>query len=299
MSALSYILHDPSLFTDYLDRFRGNSPRSREWLCLCCDCLAMITLKRLIVGLVIGSVASTVFAEGGAPSTRKGTSVLHYMTRNALTTTSNALENTAGSLRLQDNVQGKSAKQTLDLSLTGLEANAAYTLLAVVGDAVDAVPVGTFSTDSKGAARVSYSGKGKKAPLPASLDPLTDLRAISIENASTQSVAFAWIDTAESFQYLVKRNLTPADTATTESGSVSLKSNGSTVNFRLIAGGLVASNNYSLALNSNVVSTASADGDGGLTLTEWPVTAPAILDLRLLQLLDGSSNAVLSLDLPQ
>jgi hypothetical protein len=71
------------------------------------------------------------------------------------------------------------------------------------------------------------------------------------------------------------------------------------VNFRLLAGGLTATNDYHLALNSNIVGTVQADDDGRVQIRDWPTNAPAILELRSLSLLDGSSNVVLHTQLPK
>ena len=82
-------------------------------------------------------------------------------------------------------------------------------------------------------------------------------------------------------------------------GSISLIANHRRVHFRLLAGGLGATNDYHLALNSNIVSTIRADADGRVAIRDWSTNAPAILDVRSLSLLDGSSNVVLSTTFPR
>jgi hypothetical protein len=234
--------------------------------------------------------------------TRRGTSVLHYKTQNHLVATETG-SNVSGGLRLQHNEQGHSSKQTLHLSVAGLEPNTSYNLIALVGDDTNAIPVGELTTDQRGRGRVTYTLRGQdhggKNPLPAPLSPLTDLRSLGIENASTQIVAHAWIADAEKFQYLIKRNLTASAPDGTAAGSISLIANTQRVNFRLLAGGLSSTNDYHLALNSNVVSTVTSDADGRLEIREWPVGSPAILDLRALSLMDSSSNSVLHTVLPK
>ena len=111
-------------------------------------------------------------------------------------------------------------------------------------------------------------------------------------------MAYTWIADAEKFQYTVKRNLTP-DAENEAAGSLSLIANPNHVRFRLLAGGLTAGSHYHLALNSNVVSSATADVNGRLELRDWPTNAPAVLDLRWLALLDAGSNSVLSTALPK
>jgi hypothetical protein len=257
---------------------------------------SMTKLKRTLIAAVAASLAASTIA--APPVTRKGTSVLHYQTKNVVeAAVPGGTE--AGTLRLQQKEQGNSARQTLQLTFTGLETNASYTLAALTGTNVESVVVATIASDSKGRARVSYAAKNGQSSnsLPDALNPLTDLHAISMLDATTQTVAFAWINAAEDVHYLVKRNLTSQDE--TALGSISLIGNHNTVNFRLLAGGLAPDATYSLALNSNVLSTATTDAAGRLEITAWPATAPAVLDLRLLELLDGNTNTVLSTSLPK
>lgn len=255
-----------------------------------------------VTGIVaaLGILVSTAHAD--RPVARRGASVMHYMTRNTLVTT-DAGSNAVGWIRLQHNEQGHSSKQSLQIHVNGLETNTPYKLIAIVGDDTNAAPVAGFMSDRNGRNRLSYTsrgqGRGGRNPLPDELNPLADVRSIGIENASTQTVAYAWIADAERFQYLVKRNLTSEDTNGTAAGSISLIANQRHVNFRLLAGGLTAANAYHLALNSDIVSTVSANEDGRLEIKGWPANAPAILDLRSLSLLDGSSNVVLSATLPR
>lgn len=256
----------------------------------------------IVIGIVttLGTLASTLHA--GSPVTRRGTSVMHYMTRNALVT-NEAGSNVVGWVRLQHNEQGNSSKQSLQLFANGLETNAPYRLIAMVGDDTNAIPVEELSADRKGRLRLNYmtrgQGGGGKNPLPDGLNPLFDVHSIGIENASTQTVAYAWIADADRFQYLVKRNLTPEDTNGIAAGQISLIANHRKVHFRLVAGGLSATNDYHLALNSEIVSTFTANDHGRLEIRAWPTNAPAVLDLRSLALLDGSSNVVLSTTLPK
>jgi hypothetical protein len=252
------------------------------------------------IGAVVWTFGST--AQAGSPVTRRGTSVLHYMTQNALIATE-AGSNAVGQLRLQQNEQGNSSKQSLRLLAAGLEPNASYNLIAVLGDDTNAVQVASLAADRRGRSHVSYlsrgQGRGGKNPLPEVLNPLINVRSIGVENASTQTVAYAWIADAEKFQYIVKRNLTPEDTDGSAAGSVSLIANHRHVNFRLLAGGLAATNDYYLALNSNIVGTVQTGDDGRLQIKAWPTNAPAVLELHSLSLLDGSSNVVLQTRLPK
>lgn len=236
------------------------------------------------------------------PVTRRGTAVMHYMIRNELRTT-NEVPEVVGTIRLQSNEQGRSSKQMLDVRLDRLAGNTNYNLIALMGDDTNPFVVRDFESNAQGQARLSFMTKGQghggKNPVPASITPLTDLRAIGVHNAATQTVAYAWIADATKFQYLIKRNLTPEDTNGSAVGSISLIANQNKVRFQLLAGGLNASSDYHLALNSAIVGTVAANQQGRLEINSWPTNAPAILDLRSLSLLDASSNVVLRTALPK
>lgn len=235
------------------------------------------------------------------PVVRRGTDILHYSTRNDLLTTSSE-SNLVGSIRMQQNEQGHSSKQTLQINASGLASNAPYRLIAVVEGNTNTIAVHEFVTDSKGRGRILFrsrgQGNGGKNPVPEEFSPLTNLRSLGIENSATQTVAYTWIADADKFQFTVKRNLTPDDGSEAQ-GSVSLIANPNNVRLRLLAGGLTAGSDYHLALNSNIVSTATADANGRLELRDWPANAPGVLDLRWLALLDGGSNSVLHTALPK
>jgi hypothetical protein len=238
----------------------------------------------------------------GGPFTRRGTSVLHYSVRTPLTPT-DAGSNVEAVVKLDLKEQGHSARQKFEFSASHLAANTEYFLLVARGDELDATAIGTFTTDGRGRARISVgtqgNGHGKvKKPSGPNLLPVTDIRAVGIQNGATQTLALAWIDDAPNFEYLVKRNLTRADSNGTAAGWISLKGNVQETNFRLLAGGLVPNGVYYLMLNSNVTSlTANANGVVGVN--GWPVGAPALLDARSVALLDGSNKVLLSTTLPK
>jgi hypothetical protein len=258
-------------------------------------------LKFAIAAIAV-AVLVPVEMRAEKPVTRRGTAVMHYMTRNELRTT-NDFPAVVGTIRLQSNEQGRSSKQMLNVRLSGLEGNTNYNLIALMGEDPNAFVVGDFESNDKGRARLSFMSKGQgnggKNPVPESITPLTDLRALGVHNVATQTVAYAWIADATQFQYLIKRNLTPEDTNGPATGSISLIANQNKVRFRLLAGGLNATNDYFFALNSNIVGPIASDEDGRLEIKSWPTNAPAILDLRSLSLLDGGSNVVLSTALPK
>lgn len=260
--------------------------------------------KTLFITVGALSLLTLLSAESRAekPVTRRGTSVMHYLVRGELRATNDPAQ-IVGTVRLQANEQGRASKQMLDLRLAGLDENATYQLTALMGDDTNAFVVGDFDADRAGRAKVSFKsqgqGRGGKTPVPDSISPLTDLRALGVDRANTQTVAQVWIADAAQYQYLVKRNLTAEDTAGTAAGSISLIANQNRVNFRLLAGGLGATNEYHLALNSEVGLTVQTDENGYVEIKNWPANAPGVLDLRSLALWDVNSNVVLRTSLPR
>jgi len=259
-----------------------------------------IKSQTLLACVLLVSIASGAMAASSA--VRRGTSILHYQTRNVLETT-DAGSNITGSVSLQLNEQGHSSMQKFNLNVGGLVPDADYFLLAAVGEDTNVVYVSTVKANSHGRLALSHmklgQGKGKHS-VPDALNPLTDIRGIELQDASqTQTVAFAWINTSSNFNYMVKRNLTGEDTNSAARGSISLIANQDHVNFRLAADGLGASNTCYLALNSTIVDTATTDSHGRILIKNWPSGSPAILDLRSLAVLDAVSNVVLTTTLPK
>jgi hypothetical protein len=117
-----------------------------------------------------------------------------------------------------------------------------------------------------------------------------------MEDTSGQLIATASVHEAYSFQYIVRRNLTPTGTAT---GSMNLVANQRRVGFSLLAGGLEPNADYTLVLNSTVVGTVTANDAGRILIRGWPANAPQVLEVRTLSLVDAGGSPVLSTALPR
>jgi hypothetical protein len=266
----------------------------------CCRGRAMGKTKRLFIWAILASITAFCVA---ATATRRGPAILHYLVRTPLAH-SEIASNVTASLRLEFKQQGRSSKQKFDLRASGLERNTNYFVIVTSADDTNASSVKEVRSDSRGRVRLSYTkrgqgkGNGKRA-LPAEFDPVTDIGTIGLQDSQTQTIAFASIAAAPRFDYLVKRNLTKEDTNATPAGSIYFHASSTETHFTLRASGLSVSNVYLLALNSNVVETATSDGTGYLRISGWPTGAPPVLTLQSLSLLDGASNVVLSTRLPK
>ena len=251
------------------------------------------------------ALAPTGIARAGS-ATNSGPDKLHYIAQTCLTN-KHAATNAIGMLKLDYYDQGKSLMQKLDLTATNLSSLQLYSLLAVVGDDPTAYEVGTFTTDKKGKVKLSCldvaNANGTPGPtnkpLPGLLNPLLNVRWIGIYRDVTQRVAWVWLDASALYQYQVKRNLTRVDPLATAAGSIDLKCSAAGANFQLKADGLAPFSMYYLAFNSNAVNSAMSDKSGRLKMVGWPVNATPGPGLRLIELLDSNTNAVLTTTIPK
>ena len=252
----------------------------------------------LLAGLAL---ATPTAAPGG-----KGTSILHYFVRKAMTNTG-IIAAASGRVDAKQNQQGNAHNQQLDITLRRLTTNTTYWLLAVVADDTNYAVITDFATDRKGAAALRYrkigSGQGLalgkgKSPLPDILDPLYDLRELVIVDASTQAVLVADLTAPDRLQYLVKRALDNDGLEPDAAGALRVKATVNHAQFRLAAVNLNANASYSLALNGGVVGTNPSDAKGRWNLTTRLVNPLDVLTVRDVAVLDSTTNRVLSTELP-
>jgi hypothetical protein len=233
-----------------------------------------------------------------------GTDILHWMVRKSLTN-EDTNSQASGWVDLKQNTQGKANNQRIDLRLRDLRTNETYQLWALVGDDTNYVHAADFTTNEDGHAKLRYQhvgsshgkGKGKgKGPagVPPELLPISQLTGLAIGNSSTQAVLTANLLAPDKLQYLVKRHLSEGDV----SGDLRLKSTTSKLQFSLKLRGLMATNEYHLAINDLAVSSGTASTNGLLSFSALPVSAAEILSVQKLAVWDAATNVVLSTTLP-
>ena len=251
-------------------------------------------------------LALTGIARAGS-ATNSGPGTLHYIAQTTLTNKHSITNGGFGSVKVDYYNNGKSVAQKIDLSLTNLSSLRLYSLLATLGDDPTLYEVGTFTSDKKGKAKIScqdivyFNGTAgpTNKPLPALLNPLINVRRLAINKDVTNLLAQVSLDSTVLYAYQVKRNLTRVDPFGTAAGSIDLKGTGLGGNLKLKADGLLPFSMYYLALGTNMVNTALSDKKGRLQMIGWPVGVVAGPSLGTLQLLDISSNAVLTTTLSQ
>jgi hypothetical protein len=256
--------------------------------------------KHWFLTLAMASAAVVAVSAIAVPVGKHGTDILHFFVRKAMT--NEGVESGAlGSVDAKQNQQGHANNQRLQIKVSGLTTNASYQLFAVLDEDTNFVQVADFSTDSSGKAVLDYNqknnGKGlgkKKIALPAALDPLAEIRQLGVFNSSTQAVLTADLTAPDKLQYLIKRDLSTNNVNAT----LRIKATTQQTQFRLMASGLNATNDYLLVLNGEVAETNSTDDNGRLAISSLLQNPADILDLRSVALWDSVSNVVLTTELP-
>jgi hypothetical protein len=193
----------------------------------------------LLFGTIATLVGRTDAAAAGAV-TRRGPDLLQFTTRNRIGGNEFG-PNTAGTLQMQYTERGQTVRQSLQLNASGLESNSVVSITAAMGDSADVITAAHVPTDRRGRIRATYltrvpapNGISRIEPVPELLSPLTDVRAICVENSSGVVIGAGSIADADTFQYVVRRNLTPVDPNGTAAGSITLVANQRRVNFTLL-----------------------------------------------------------------
>jgi hypothetical protein len=249
--------------------------------------------KRLLLGL--GLAAAVLFHHHQALA---GTDILHFLSKTAMTNTGVDLD-ASGKVDANLNRQGNAYNQQLKITVAKLEPNAVYQLVAFLGDDTNATSVAQFTTDANGAFKIAFMKKAqgnqssKVEPLPAVLDPLCNVRELSIQNGSTQAVLRAGLTNPQKGQYMVKRSMTNPGFLPGAAGDLRLKTNfKSATQFRLQASHLTPSTDYVLLLNGNAAQTNTSDLKGKLMLKALPANAPSVLDIETVELTDATGTNV-------
>jgi hypothetical protein len=254
-------------------------------------------------GILVGGVALLVTPVQAAQG---GTDILHLVLHKAASPTELA-SNAVGRIELRQNRQGHADNQRLRMQLSNLETNAGYQLFAWLGDGTNATYVGPIGSSANGQARLDYwsvasrqgfhAGRGH-APLPAVLNPVSQIRALTVTDASTQAVMTADFTMPDRLEYLVKRRFNNDGVEPSAQGTLRLHSNVSSARVRVAVAGLTATNDYFLAVNGMTVMT-NATGSRGRLVFDGALQNPAgILDVHRIAVWNSAGTSVLSVTLP-
>lgn len=249
--------------------------------------------------LTLGLAAAVLLSPHAALAKQGGTDIQHFLSKSDMVNTG-VEPNASGKIDVQINEQGKSAKQQLKLTVSKLNPNTDYRLVAFIGDATNATDIADFTTDKKGAFTVEYmqkdqgnSAKNEKS-FPVALDPLCNISELGIVDGQTNPVLSAILSNPDKGQYMVKSTMSNVGFLPDAAGSFRIKANANDTQFLLKASDLAPDTDYSLAINGALIQTYSSDSSGKLTVKNLPANAPSALEIQTLALTDGpGTNLVL------
>jgi len=140
-------------------------------------------MKRFLLGLVFAAAVMVLL-----PDASGGTSILNVSFRTDMASTSVDLD---ASGRFSGTLirNGHNSNQRLNLSLSNLDPNTAYQLIAFIGDETNPRIVAEFTTDPTGAFAVTYVQKcpGNTSrgglPLPNAVDPISRIHQLDVLKA--------------------------------------------------------------------------------------------------------------------
>lgn len=251
------------------------------------------TVTIVATAVLIAGAAGLVHAKKG------GTNILHYMVKSAMVANAVYDADANGRVDLKVRRQGNANHQSLRIRLAQLDANAPYTLAALVSGAASNTPVAEFVTDTAGRAVLDYATHGNghghgHNGLPADLNPLIDVLGLSVVNSNLNEVLATDFADARVLQYLVKHTLTNDGLESAAFGGLRIKANNQQQQFRLHASGLTTNASYLLVINDTILATHTADAGGKLRIDSLPGGAPNVLDIVTVSLANSASNSVLS-----
>jgi hypothetical protein len=208
----------------------------------------------------------------------------------------------SGRVDLNASKKNGSTSQKLHVHLKGLEADAAYQLQATIGADPNPITVEDFSAQSDGNANLDFKSTEKakgsstevKGDLPAALNPVTNIRSLSVVDAGGQTVLTVDVNALQKLHYMVKRKLTEGDIK----GNLHIKASDKGGEVRLDAKELNPESDYSLALNGAIVATSTSDKKGKVKLKTELADPFEVLSLNTVELRDASGGVVLSATLP-
>ena len=262
------------------------------------------------IGIVLGIAASLLLIPSHVKAAAGGTSILHLAIRETMTNTG-VNTNAVGRVDANQNKQGRANVQRLDIFASNLGTNVAYQLLALLGDDTNSTTVANLASDADGKIAVRYRrvdagnsnghshlGRGKSA-LPDALNPISNIRGLSIQDTGNQVVLAADFTAPDKFEYLIKRPLTNDGFDTNAAGTLRIKGNVNQATLRVVASNLETNADYLLVLNGSINETNTTGATGKLNVTTSLLTPTDILNLRTFSISDTASNSILSAKLPQ
>jgi len=204
--------------------------------------------------------------------------------------------------------QGNSDHQRLRVSAQNLDPKTPYTLVAQLGDSNDVFVVTTFTTTDEGVGKVLFfqnrrlkgnglNGRGagvSKHALPDVIDPLTDVRTLSIINSNSEVVLTLDLYAAAGMEFELASVFNNTGSDPNAIGCVAAACVSGSMQFRLFAAG--QSSEYTFCVNDSAVATYKADWSGRISVGALPSGAPSPLLFKKLDVRNVVNEIVLESD---
>ena len=252
--------------------------------------------------LTFGFAMAVMFSASNLFAAASGTGVVDFTSTTAMVNTSTntgfGISDASGLVTVTMSRQGNTDNQRLAIAAAKLNPNAAYGLIAFLGNDTNATSITNFTTSKKGAFAVTYGKNGQKKlkprteALPEALDPMCNVRELDIVDGNTNIVLRADLTNPDRGQYLVKRPMSNPDFLPAATGALSIQANAQSIKFELQAAHLTPNTNYRLAVNDNLSDLIQSDNAGRLTLTDLPAGSPDVLDIQIIALTDDTGTNV-------
>ena len=248
--------------------------------------------KHLVGSMVLGG--TLLLASQAAPAAPVISS-FSYSFRASMTTNGSVDPNARGTILGNLNRRGVTDIQRLKIIAAKLDTNAPYQLVAFLDDTATATPVTNFVTSRLGTSSIRYekSSRPGVTPLPAALDPISNIRGLNIINGNGETVLQGVLTNPISFSYAVKRAMDNTESEPGAGGVLRLIGNQRITRILVNATGLMPLTSYLLMVNGAGTTSKISDRRGNLVIAGPRTGLPLVLDIRTVALAESAGTNVI------
>jgi hypothetical protein len=190
--------------------------------------------------------------------------------------------------------RGATDNQRLAITASKLDTDTTYHVVAFLGDSGSATDVADFLTNRRGGSSTTYvkSTRPVQHPLPAAVDPISNLRELDVVNNGDTVLQADLID-PKSFSYSVRRAMDNTGFMAGAGGVLLLRGSPRVTRVSVTATGLTPLTSYQLMVNGVGVMSKTSDRRGKLTVAGPRTGLPLVLDISTVALADGTGANII------
>ena len=147
--------------------------------------------KLICLALGAATMCLTAVAEKTPKPHKPKKEILHFFAQEKMSD-QGVISNATGRVSIHVNSVSKGKPQDLRVEVRNLGANAGYQLQALAGDDPNLIGIVEFTTDGEGKAKLEFrdkaAGKAPKQPVPAALNPLTNIRELVVADGTNAPI---------------------------------------------------------------------------------------------------------------